>query len=383
MDRILFQSNKEIEVLINASNIHRGGGLQVAVSFLYDIIHYKNTPFSFEIIASSEVARNLEDMGVQLNELTFFNEKNSYGIKAIWSNLLNAKSSNLIIFNIFGPHYALIEKRYQITGFAQPWILNDSAYNTLGFLQSVKSKMKYLIQELFFARADELVVELPHVKKRLLEKNIQSASKIHVVNNCVSNIYSQPHKWMALADRIENSGLKIGYVGRDYTHKNLNILPKVKEILENFYHLDITIYVTLNDEEWGRRSEYFRNNIENVGNLNIAQCPEFYKILDGVIFPSLLECFSATPVEALFMKKPLFASNRHFVIDVCDKYAIYFDPLNAHDMAEKINDYFRLPKQQQQRFVQLGYERIISMPTSEDRSENYIRLINNALNELH
>lgn len=382
MDRILFQSKKKIEVLINASNIHSGGGLQVAVSFLYDIIHHKNTPFNFEIIASSEVARNLEDMGVQLNELNFFSEENSYGIKAIWSNLLNAKSSNLIIFNIFGPHYALIEKRYQITGFAQPWILNDSAYNTLGFLQSVKSKMKYLIQELFFARADELVVELPHVKKRLLEKNIQSASKIHVVNNCVSNIYSQPNKWMALADRIENSGLKIGYIGRDYTHKNLNILPKVKKILENFYHLDITIYVTLNDEEWGRRSEYFRNNIENVGNLNIAQCPAFYKILDGVIFPSLLECFSATPVEALFMKKPLFASNRHFVIDVCDKYAIYFDPLNPHDMAEKINDYFRLPKQQQQRFVHLGYEHIISMPTSEDRSKNYIRLINNALNEL-
>ena len=229
MDRILFQSKKKIEVLINASNIHSGGGLQVAVSFLYDIIHHKNTPFNFEIIASSEVARNLEDMGVQLNELNFFNEENSYGIKAIWSNLLNAKSSNLIIFNIFGPHYALIEKRYQITGFAQPWILNDSAYNTLGFLQSVKSKMKYLIQELFFARADELVVELPHVKKRLLEKNIQSASKIHVVNNCVSNIYSQPNKWMALADRIENSGLKIGYIGRDYTHKNLNILPKVKK----------------------------------------------------------------------------------------------------------------------------------------------------------
>ena len=382
MDRILFRSKKKIEVLINAANIHGGGGLQVAVSFLYDIIHYKNIPFTFEIIASSEVARNLEDMGVQLNELTFFHEENIYGLKAIWSNLLNTKSSNLIIFNIFGPHYTLIEKRYQITGFAQPWILEDSAHNTRGFLQSVKSKMKYLIQELFFGRADELVVELPHVKKCLLEKNIQTASKIHVVNNCVSNIYSQPYKWMALTDRIENSGLKIGYLGRDYMHKNLNTLPKVKEILENFYQLDVTIYVTLNDEEWGRRSEYFRNNIENVGSLNIAQCPAFYKILDGVIFPSLLECFSATPVEALFMKVPLFASNRHFVIDVCDRHAIYFDPLNPHDMAEKINDYFRLSKQQQQRFVQLGYEHIISMPTSKDRSENYIRLINNALNEL-
>lgn len=382
MDRILLRSKKKGEVLINAANIHSGGGVQVAVSFLYDLIHHKNTPFTYEIVASSEVARNLEELGVQLNKLGSFHIENRYGLKAIWSNLLNTKSSNPIIFNIFGPHYALIEQRYQITGFAQAWILDESAYRTIGFFATLKNKLKYRVQQFFFSRADRLIVELPHVKEGLVEKNIQRASNIDIIFNCVSDIYFQPKKWTPLANSMDNSSLKIGYIGRDYAHKNLDVLPLVKELLSQAYNLNVTIYVTLTDKEWEKRSERFRNAIENVGRLNIVQCPSFYSKLDGVIFPSLLECFSVSPLEALVMQKPLFASDRHFVRDVCDKHAIYFNPLDPHDIAEKIKNYFKLPKQQQQQFVRLGYEHIISMPTSKDRSENYIRLINNSLHEL-
>ena len=59
MDGILLRSKKKGEVLINAANIHSGGGVQVAVSFLYDLIHHKNTPFTYEIVTSSELAINL------------------------------------------------------------------------------------------------------------------------------------------------------------------------------------------------------------------------------------------------------------------------------------------------------------------------------------
>ena len=72
MDEIFLPTKENKNVLINAANIHGGGGVQVAASFLYDLIHHKSTPFKYEIIASSEVARNLETMGVRLNELAFF-----------------------------------------------------------------------------------------------------------------------------------------------------------------------------------------------------------------------------------------------------------------------------------------------------------------------
>ena len=383
MDEIFLPTKENKKVLINAANIHGGGGVQVAASFLYDLIHHKSTPFKYEIIASSEVARNLEKMGVRLNEFAFFYEENTYGINAIWHNLINKKSKHCIIFNIFGPHYALFEKRYQITGFAQPWIIDASGYKVIGIFETFKNKIKYRMQQLFFKQADEIIVELPHVKQGLLNKNIQIAPNIHVIYNCVSNIYSQPDKWLPLGNSVSGPGLKIGYIGRDYAHKNLNVLPKVKSILENYYKIDVTIYVTLNEEEWTRRSDYFRSNIVNLGSLNVAQCPVLYNKLDGVLFPSLLECFSATPVEALFMERPLFASNRHFVRDVCKKHAIYFDPLDPHDIALKIRDYFELPENEKQLFVKSGYDHVISMPTSKDRSQNYINLIVRSLYGRH
>ena len=61
--------------------------------------------------------------------------------------------------------------------------------------------------------------------------------------------------------------------------------------------------------------------------------------MDAIIFPSLLECFSATPLEAMAMEKPFFASDREFIRDVCSDYALYFDPEDPISAANVINDY--------------------------------------------
>ena len=356
--------------------------MQVAVSFLYDLIHRDQNTFMYEIEASTIVSQNLEKIGVETKKIQNFKEKNRYGFWAILRNPFNSSSKHKVIFNIFGPHYALIERRYQITGFAQAWIVNNSAYSSIGPLTALISKLKYQIQKFFFSRADRLIVELPHIKQGLINKNIQKPSKIDVVYNCVSTIYNHPNKWTALEGIADTTAIKIGYVGRDYSHKNLGSLPKVQRILTQKYNMNVIFYVTLTEEEWFQRRESFCNHVQNVGELDVTQCPTFYQKLDGVIFPSLLESFSATPIEALFMKRPLFASDRHFVRDVCSINAIYFDPLNPHDIAKKINSYFQMPKQKQRQFVKASYEHVMSLPTSQDRSESYINIINKALKKM-
>jgi glycosyltransferase involved in cell wall biosynthesis len=380
--KILSASDQKRQVLVNASNIHKGGAVQVAVSFLYDLIHGDRDTFTYEIEASTVVSKNLEKMGVNTKKILNFKEKNRYGFWAVLRNSFNSASKHKIIFNVFGPHYALLERRYQITGFAQAWIVDYSAYSSIGPLTAIKSKLKYRIQKFFFSRADRLIVELPHVKQGLINKNIQNPSKIDVVYNCVSTIYNHPNKWTALEGISDTTAIKIGYVGKDYAHKNLDSLPIVQRILKQKYNMNVIFYVTLAEEEWLQRKESFSNHVENVGELDVTQCPTFYEKLDGVIFPSLLESFSATPIEALFMKRPLFASDRHFVRDICSINAIYFDPLNPHDIAKKINSYFQMPKQKQRQFVSAGYAHVMSLPTSQDRSESYIDIIIESLNEI-
>ena len=67
--------------------------------------------------------------------------------------------------------------------------------------------------------------------------------------------------------------------------------------------------------------------------------------------PTLLEAMSVSPLETMYMSKPLFCSDFNFMHDSCDKYAIYFDPFNPNDIAEKINNYFLMDKSKKQKWL--------------------------------
>ena len=96
---------------------------------------------------------------------------------------------------------------------------------------------------------------------------------------------------------ITRNKSELGLISRNYTHKNLCILPDVKSCLESF-GISVSIYVTFTDKEWNSMSHAFRSSIINVGPLFASSCVDFYKSLDGLVFPSLLECFSVSPFEA-------------------------------------------------------------------------------------
>lgn len=137
-------------------------------------------------------------------------------------------------------------------------------------------------------------------------------------------------------------------------------------------------YLTLNEMEWSNYSEDFGELGSTVGALSVYQCPAFYQQMDAVIFPSLLECFSATPLEALAMKKPLFASNRGFVRDVCQDYAFYFDPLDAEDIAKVIADYFQNELKADAEFER-ARSHVLKFSNAKQRAESYLQIIEQQL----
>ena len=133
-------------------------------------------------------------------------------------------------------------------------------------------------------------------------------------------------------------------------------------------------YTTLNDEEWATKDEDFKKYVSTVGSLTPDQCPSFYQQVDGVIFPSLLECFSATPLEAMVMTKPLFSSDRGFVRDVCGDYSLYFDPEDAADIAEKIANYFKSNIDYSERLTE-ARNHALNFSSARGRAEKYLEII--------
>lgn len=334
---------KKKNILINASNLHTGGGIQVAVSFIQELslsnINLKN----YDLWVSSEVDRNLAKIKINSNVFANYKIVNTYGFRLIFSKASYQILYYDLVFTIFGPLYLLIYPKVTVTGFAQAWIIypENEVFKKLNIIKRITSRLKFFLLQFFFKKSNYIIVESDHVKTALINKNLFRPNNIFVVRNCISNVYFEKEKWLNVNFPKQTNNIRLGYLGRNYLHKNTSIFPKIVNQLKNKYNFHIDLYVTFNESEWENVSDDFKNVVINIGELEVLECPSFYSNLDGVIFTSLLECFSVTPLEALFMGKVLFASDRDFVRDICGHYAYYFDPNDVNSISDIIFSYFQ------------------------------------------
>ncbi|MGD8105573.1 glycosyltransferase [Pantoea sp. FN0302] len=370
---------KHQRMLLNASNLHVGGGVQVATSVISELSLFADLPATLTVWASTEVDANLKSLECDLSSLPEYEVVDTYGLKAIFSPAIAKTRSFDRVFTIFGPLYSLFSKNFNIVGFAQPWIIypNNEISKGLSFWRRITTRLKFTTQSFFFRKSDLVIVELEHVAKGLQEKGIAGTNNINIIYNCINSIYFDETKWKELPINYNENKIKLGFVGRNYKHKNTQLFPAIVSNLLEKHNIEAECYVTFNEDEWQACSDEFKKNVTNIGVLSIAQCPSFYKSMDAIIFPSLLECFSATPLEAMVMSKPLFASDRPFNHDICKDYAIYFDPLNAEDAANKIANYF-LRNRDSPESIQIldeARQHALGFPNAKERAKQYLQYL--------
>ncbi|GKR20525.1 hypothetical protein KAM467_35690 [Aeromonas caviae] len=361
--------------LINASNLHNGGGVQVAASFISELPNLSSyiDLKKLSIICSSSVDLNIPS-SVDRSLFRSYDIVNIKGFNKPDSNVKNLFDGFDKCFTVFGPIYFDIEVNEHICGFAQPWIAypKNSVYSKLSVIEKIKSKIKFLIQKQYFKSYDKLVVEAEHVKNSLMSLGFKN--DINVIGNCTSPIFNNKLDWLDLTIEIDNDGIPlIGFIGRAYPHKNIDILKRVNTILEEKYSFECAFLFTLNEQEMKAMGFDLVHNFYTVGEIKLGQCPFFYNRIDALIFPSLLECFSASPIEAMKMKVPVIGSNLPFVTEFCQDAGFYFDPLDPDDIARVIYNTLTSPELIKCK-VNRGVEIINSTSTSHDRATKYINL---------
>ncbi|MEF1308606.1 glycosyltransferase family 4 protein [Vibrio mytili] len=367
--------------LVNASNLHVGGGVQVAVSFISELYFQKQ--FNFSIVCSTIVRENLPQ-DLDTDKFVSFKVIDVFGLSKLDRTKKEYFEGFDVCFTIFGPFYPRIDAKYHICGFAQPWIAypNNDVYSKLSFFELLKNKLRFSVQNILFKSYDRLVVEGEHVKASLISRGYND-SDISVVSNCVSTIYDDESKWADID--FDYSQLEydftLGFIGRPYPHKNIEILHKVNEILKIDFGLKINFLFTFSGSEMKKLGFDKLKNFHTVGVINTNQCPNFYKSIDALIFPSLLECFSASPIEALKTSTTVIASNYPFVRDVCKDAAFYFDPLNPNDIAKVINEVCIENNVRESKKL-LGKKIVDVLPTAEDRAASYADIIFKTYNEI-
>jgi len=147
-----------------------------------------------------------------------------------------------------------------------------------------------------------------------------------------------PEPLAPLADRT-----KLFCLARYYPHKNLEAIVRVFDRFRE--HLrDTVVFLTIAEDQHpyakrllrSIRQKGLQNSIRNVGPLQQVELAGYYQHCDALLFPTLLESFSATYLEAMRFDCPILTSDLDFARGVCGDAAIYFDPWNPESIKEAI-----------------------------------------------
>lgn len=361
---------------VNATNLHVGGGVQVAVSFLHELAAHPEQARHISVFASTKVDVELKSIGCDVRH---FKRYAVMDVRGAWqgARALHQELDRFgTVFTVFGPLYRWRPPFTSIVGFAQPWIIypDNECMDQLQTRARWQQKAKLWLQKQYFRQSDELIVELEHVREGVIRELGVDKVNVHVVHNCISSVYHDPSAWQEVKVPSASGDIKLGFLGRNYLHKNTRIFPAIARILRQKHGIDAKFLVTFDDLEWEACGPEFKSSCVNCGPLRVSQCPAFYQALDGVVFPSLLECASATPLEAMAMEKPLFASDRPFNRDLCGNHAHYFDPMSPESAAAAIANVFAAGGPNRSA-LRAARKHALAFSTPGDRAQQYLKLL--------
>lgn len=339
-----------MRILLNAANLHKGGGVAVAASVI-DSLSREVDAASVTVLCSTTVDANLLSLGTDTSTFARYIVHDLQGIKALWRRTPVRATDYDAVLNVFGPVYSLPLARGSTMGFAQGWIAfpDSAAYSVLSWRDRSRARCKYWVQAQFFRLAGVLVVEQEAIRRALSSNRTLGRMTVAVVPNAVDPIFTDPSRWAAVDFGQETRRPRVGVAAGHYVNKNLEVFPSVRRALRELHGIEADFFVTIGPDAWAAMSPEFRSEVTNLGPLTLAQSASFTASLDAVLFPTLLESFSATPIEARAVGTPLIASDLPVVRETVGDYAAYVDPMDIEAMAaclaNELRDYPYSPRQ--------------------------------------
>lgn len=322
--------------LINASNIHAGGGMQVTDSLCMLLSQYKS--HSFVIVLSSFFKTTRLKLAEYDNvECVQYDVKKS--LSAFWGR--NKYLDNLVsryridaVLTVFGPSYWK-PKCVHLCGMARPHlVLPDSPFfKNVSLIQ----KIKYKLWSYFFKEcSDYFYTENPFVTKRLQDL-FGSGKKVCTITNYYHQVYDHPDEWDNSIELPPFNGYSIITISSPNAHKNFPITADIiKSLRDRHPDFSIRFVLTQNREDCPFISEDLLSYYVFLGPVDVRCCPHLYEQCDIMFQPSLLECFSATYPEAMRMDVPIVTTDLEFAKGLCGHAACYYEAVNPVSAADAI-----------------------------------------------
>lgn len=362
-----------MKLLINLSNHLGGGGLQVALSFLSECRQL--TDNEYHVFMSPNVARQIDRSSFGANFIF-------YDIPSVpfWklSRILSPLEKQIrpeAVFTVFGPSYWRPKAKH-LMGYAIPhYIYQDSPFfKKLSITEKFKSFFRRRIKIFRFKKeADAYVVETDDANKRV--RTLLGLDPVYTVSNTCGAQYFQSENVAKKLPERQRDEFRLLTVSAYYPHKNLESIPKIVDILNNNPSgKNIRFVLTLKPDDYQRIIPLkYRNQVYNTGPVPAKECPSLYRECDAMFLPTLLECFSANYPEAMAMELPILTSDLDFAHSICRDAALYFNPVDPKDAADKI---LKLAEDKllRKHLAEKGKKRLTAFPSAQKRAEHYLEL---------
>ncbi len=360
-----------MNILINATNLKNGGGLQVAQSVCCETRRFLQ--HSFLLVLSSHI--NDEGLSDIPNARVI-----RYDIKNDWRTLIFGRNQFLddlvekehvdAVLTIFGPS-RWKPRVSHLCGFARAQLLlTDSPYYRR---LTLKEKIIYKIWTWGFRRSsDAFYTENPYISE-MLPKLIGDI-KVYTVSNCYHQVFDQPERWRHDVILPPLEGITLLTISSTAAHKNLGIMVPIAEYMEQA-HPDFRFRFVLTCKEAPFDiPKYLNHHFVFVGKVDVAECPHLYQQADIMFMPTLMECFTATYPEAMRMEVPIVTTDLVFARGLCGDAACYYSAVDAKAAAEAIYK-VATDKKYAKSLVKNGKKQLLSFDNYEQRANKLIGIL--------
>lgn len=360
-------------VCVDFTSLRKGGGIQVANSFIVDICKNRdeyNFSSIYIFIGSENVDLRVEP---QKGIFVVYLKNRNFIINTFVYSYLIFKYKIDKIFTLFGPASFFTFKTH-IIGFARPHILYpDSPYfQSLSSWKYLKSKFYYfLISYLFYIQADIIIVETKDAYERLKSKFFFRGKEIFVVSNMLNSVFL---KYNRVKQNSYPDELRILFVSSYYSHKNFQFFENLAFELNNSkFKGNYKITLTIDEDEFPLNVN-LKESFIFLGPVSINEIPQLYQKANVIIHPSLLEVFSASYIESIYMLKMIITIDMDFAKSILKGYGFFMSKNSAIECIKIIQehfDHFYLDPN--------TYDDLIGpYIDSNSRTSQYISIINNA-----
>ena len=302
-----------MRVLVDASNLHVGGAVVVAASFIDEVVqlhegHELEWIDELRIRVSSEVADELY-RGVELKQLQHVKLALSSASPSL-DFLLPSRTTWDAKFTVFGPSYSRREARLEVTGFADGSLF-PTPHTCMRKNHLIQSRARRLAKLRLLRRYDAFVVETPAMAANI--RHLTRSRPTYVVPNVVSATYRNPARWQPIPlPNRPHGAARVFYPAGGYPHKNHALIPAVCDSFARLTGRSLEVVTTLARDEMASIFPNSPAGVVNLGRINSATCAYVYSQTDALFFPSSNETFSSAPIEAMLLGKAVVAALNDF-----------------------------------------------------------------------